>query len=118
MLSIGMIGTTLMASTPLPEQKATIVIEDHYKVTDFTADVLYYEIATVDVAVFQNIDVIVFEPKSNAKPNVSAVLDDVGWKTDNRKFKQIPYTEKLLEDFNLNFKDKLLFTVDSIRDNC
>ena len=118
MLSIGMIGTTLMASTPLPEQKATTVIEDNYKVTDFTADVLSYEIAAVDVAFSQNIDFIVFEPKSKAKPNLAAVLVDVGWQVDNRKFKQIPYTEKLLENFNLNFKDKLLFSVDNIRDNC
>lgn len=118
MLLIGMISFTVMGSTPPSEQKTKAKIEKDYQVTEFVGTVLSYEIASTDVVLLQNGDFITFEVKSNAKPNHSAILVDVGWQSNKRYFKQIPYTEKLLENYNLNFKDKLLFSADCIRDNC
>lgn len=119
MLLIGMIGFTAMASTPLTEQKQKIEIVKDFQVQAIADKVLSFELVSVDAdAIYlqsneAHILRIVTEPF-----NTLAIITDVGWHSSKQPFKKIPYTEKLLENYNLHFKPNLQKPFKSIRDNC
>ena len=119
MLLIGMIGFTAMASTPLTEQKQKIEIVKDFQVQSIADNVLSFELVSVDTDTIYlqsneaHILRIVTEPF-----NTLAIITDVGWHSSKQPFKKIPYTEKLLENYNLHFKPNLQKPFKSIRDNC
>lgn len=86
MLSIGMIGFTAMASTPLTEQKQKIEIVKDFQVQTIADNVLSFDLVQVDPGVnfLQSNEAhilrIVNEPF-----NTLAIITDVGW----RSLKQI-----------------------------
>ena len=108
MLLIGMIGFTAMASTPLTEQKQKIEIVKDFQVHAIADNVLSFELVSVDIDTIYlqsneaHILRIVTEPF-----NTLAIITDVGWHSSKQPFKKIPYTEKLLENYNLHFRNSL-----------
>ena len=108
MLLIGMIGFTAMASTPLTEQKQKIEIVKDFQVQSIADNVLSFELVSVDTDTIYlqsneaHILRIVTEPF-----NTLAIITDVGWHSSKQPFKKIPYTEKLLENYNLHFRNSL-----------
>ena len=119
MFLIGMISFTAMASTPLTEQKQKIEIVKDFQVQAIADNVLSFELVSVDPGAkfLQSNEAhilrIVTEPFNNL-----AIITDVGWHSSKQPFKKIPYTEKLLENYNLHFKPNLQKPFKSIRDNC
>lgn len=119
MLLIGMIGFTAMASTPLTEQKQKIEIVKDFQVHAIADNVLSFELVSVDTDTIYlqsneaHILRIVTEPF-----NTLAIITDVGWHSSKQPFKKIPYTEKLLENYNLHFKNSLsAYKENRIREN-
>lgn len=108
MLLIGMIGFTAMASTPLTEQKQKIEIVKDFQVQAIADNVLSFELVSVDPGAnfLQSNEAhilrIVTEPF-----NTLAIITDVGWHSSKQPYKKIPYTEKLLENYNLHFRNSL-----------
>ncbi len=49
--------------------------------------------------------------------NPVAVLKDVGWKRKKESYQSISYQDKLLENYNLNFKNQFN-SVPNMRSNC
>jgi len=116
---IGMIGFTAMASTPLTEQKQKIEIVKDFQVHAIADNVLSFELVSVDPDTIYlpsneaHILRIVTEPF-----NTLAIITDVGWHSSKQQFKKIPYTEKLLENYNLHFRNSLSVNKENrIREN-
>ena len=119
LIAIGMIAFTATAHTVKPEQKQK---------TELSLG-LYPDLTFVCVNDFQVVPVFT-EPtifssstalsfKSGPEPIAFyAIVTDVGWSVSKQRFRQIHYKEKLRQDYNLHFKDKLLFSAYSVRDNC
>ncbi len=96
LLVFGMIASTALGSTTMPEAKQKAAIVKDYHVSTTVADVLYLSVESYDVAV----TVRSFESSSNSDNGFNpvksfAVLTDVGWQCSKQRFKPIPYTEKL-----------------------
>lgn len=52
------------------------------------------------------------------KPNHFAIIMDVGWESTRQQYRTIHYREKLLENYNLHFKDSLNTPYKLCRDQC
>ena len=119
MLLIGMIGFTAMASTPLTEQKQKIeIVKDLHVLTAVeNVQITDFAFATVKVnqEVTQSGD---YKQIISESYNPSAIVTDVGWRRQYQFYKKTPYTEKLLENYNLLFRNSLrIIKVNQIREN-
>ena len=119
MLLIGMIGFTALASTPVTEKKQKIEIVKVFKAQTIVDIVLTNDLDTVTM--FDKV-FLVQTPvylKFRTEPIFyQAIITDVGWQSSKRYFKEIPYTEKLLENYNLHFKQRIEIPNNKIRNNC
>ena len=114
-LLIGMISITAFATTSKPDQKQK---------TEFKTEQLF-QIEAVNVGNdFQVAFVLTSTPflhNSEAKVftfsiNPVAVLKDVGWQSEKQTYQSTSYPDKLLENYNLNFKNQFK-SVPNIRSN-
>ena len=116
-LLIGIISITAFATTSKLDQKPTTVLTTDHSVcvdavnVDYTFDVVF---VTMDAAFSQCIFIV--SNQKIVKPSL-AIITDVGWQSSKRYFKEVPYTEKLLENYNLNFKSQFN-PVANMRSNC
>lgn len=120
MLLIGMIGFTALASTPVTEQKQKVEIVKVFKALTIVDIVLTndYNLVTDTKYLLQE-PMPVFLRNGNDQVSLSfAIITDVGWQSFKREFKEIPYTEKLLENYNINFRYRIENPNNQIRDNC
>lgn len=117
-LLIGMISFTSLATTPMMEQKpeATVVkvmnLDEVVVVVNENVD--FVQALNELTEAFKTLNVTL----KDFNPNTLAIINDVGWNLSYKQTTMITYKEKLLENFNLHFKDKLLFTDTLVRDNC
>ena len=118
-LSIGMIGLTSMASTPLTEQKQKAEAWETEKVFSIESNVLSYEVLSgfSEAYIFQGSEILHFKTV-NETIHFYAIITDVGWRISKQPFRETFYKEKLLENYNHHFKDKILKPDSTIRDNC
>lgn len=113
---IGMISMTAFATTSKLEQKQK---------TEFKTEPSF-QIEAVNVAndfqvafvltnstILKNSEVKVF----TFSINPVTVLKDVGWKGKKQSYQSILYQDKLLENYNLNFKNQFN-SVPNMRSNC
>lgn len=119
MLLIGMIGFTAMASTPLTEQKQKIEVVKNCKVLTIGENVQmnFLVLAYAETKYLSSNKAHILRIVTEPNPNL-AVITDVGWYISKQPFKKIPYTEKLLENYNLHFKPNLQNLLKQIRTNC
>jgi hypothetical protein len=115
-LLIGMISLTAFASTSKLDQKQK---------TEFKVEPSV-QIEAVNVANdFQVVFVLTrttFLNNSEVKGftifiNPVAILNDVGWKIEKQTYQLTSYHDKLLENYNLNFKNQFK-PVANMRSNC
>lgn len=101
---IGMISLTATATTAKLEQKQNPELVKEFTIQTKTVNVENELQAVIfqDVAYFQESNEPVLKT-SNDHVTSFAIVSDVGWKSSERKFIQIPYTEKLLENYNKDF---------------
>ncbi len=120
-LLIGMISFTAVSSTPLPEQKQKTTFQTELSVPFVVADVLSFSYVSAEpfTAVMPGSSTLgtPFVQKS-VKPLDFAIVPDIGWRICEQRFRQIPYKEKLLENYNLHFKNKPLLDTSTIRGDC
>lgn len=117
-LLIGIISLTAFATTSKPDQKPTTVITTGQSViidavnVDYTFDVVS---VTMDAAFSQYIFIV--SNQKIVKPSLAIILD-VGWQSQSLSFEQIGYNEKLLDNYNLNFKTSKTSSCNRIRNDC
>ena len=116
MILIGMLGFTMTATTAAPlEQKQHATFEQPEMVY-LVANVVYYEYVSLDACSFKSNVYVISHRKIYEKP--LAIITDVGWRFSKQSTREIPYREKLLENYNLHFKEKLFILSDcSVKDN-
>lgn len=118
MIAIGMMAFTAFATTSKLDQKPTTVLTTEQSVmidavnVDYTFDVVS---VTMDSAFSQCIFIV--SNQKIVKPSL-AIISDVGWQTESLSFEQIGYNEKLLENYNLNFKTDKTSSCNRIRNDC
>jgi hypothetical protein len=119
MLLIGMIGFTALASTTVTEQKQKIEI-----VKGCEAQTIVDIVFTMDLNIQKMFDKECLVPTpvylrfENEPITFQAIITDVGWPSSKRYVKEVPYTEKLLENYNLDFRQRTENPNSRIRDNC
>ena len=105
MMLIGMISFTVLGSTPTLEQKQKIEIVKNFNVFAAVENVQIadFTFATVKVnhEVSHSVD---YKQMLLESFNTLAIITDVGWRNSRQNFKKIPYTEKLLVNYNLRFR--------------
>lgn len=117
-LLIGMISLTAFATTSKPDQKPTTVITTDHSVcidavnVDHSFDVVS---VTMDAAFYQCVFIV--NNQKIVNPSL-AIITDVGWQSESLSFEQIGYNEKLLENYNLNFKTDKTSSCNRIRNDC
>ena len=116
-LLIGIISLTAFASTSKLDQKPPTALTADHSVCFDAVNVDYtFDVVSVPMdAAFSQCIFIVSNQKI-VKPSL-AIITDVGWQSSKRYFKEVPYTEKLLENYNLNFKSQFN-PVANMRSNC
>lgn len=99
-----MISLTATATTAKLEQKQKPELVKEFTLQTKTVNVEneLHAVIFQDVAYFQESNEPVLKT-SNDHVTSFAIVSDVGWKSSERKFIQIPYTEKLLENYNKDF---------------
>lgn len=115
---IGIISLTAFATTSKLDQKQTTVLTTEQSVMIDAVNVDYtFDVVSVPMdAAFSQCIFIVSNQKI-VKPSL-AIITDVGWQSSKRYFKEVPYTEKLLENYNLNFKTSKTSSCNRIRNDC
>lgn len=84
---------------------------------DFVTVVLFTAVSN-DATLFRSSEATLFIVKDYHSHDDLAIITDVGWQSFQKHYKEIPYSEKLLENYNLHFKSKLLSNINSVRGNC
>ena len=115
-LLIGMISLTAFATTSKLDQKQktefnteqSFQIEDVHVANDFRVISVLTEVTFLN-----NGKVKVF----TFYINPVTILKDVGWKSEKQTHQSISYHGKLLENYNLNFKNQFN-SVPNMRSNC
>ena len=113
---IGMISMTAFATTSKLEQKQKTELNIEPSVQIEAVNVVNdFQVAFVLTgATFLNSgEVKVF----TFFINPVAFLKDVGWKSEKQTYQSILYQDKLLENYNLNFKNQFN-SVPNMRSNC
>lgn len=118
-LLIGMISLTAFATTSKLDQKPKAVLTADHSVCIESVNVDYnFQVVSVSIEaafssefIFSNFNQKTFIPSL-------AIITDVGWQSESLSFKQIGYNEKLLENYNLNFKTDKTSSCNRIRNDC
>jgi hypothetical protein len=113
---IGMISLTAFATTSKLEQKQKTEFDYEPSVQIEAVNVANdFQVAFVltTATILNNSEVKVF----TIYINPLAVLNDVGWKRKKQTYQSISYHDKLLENYNLNFKSQFN-SVPNMRSNC
>lgn len=115
-LLIGMISLTAFATTSKldQKQKTEFKIEPSVQI-DAVNVVNDFQVAFVltSAPFLNNSEVKVF----TISINPVAILKDVGWQREKQTYQSIQYHDKLLENYNLNFKNQFK-SVPNMRINC
>lgn len=121
MLLIGMMGFTVTAANhSTQEQKQKTVIQTEFQTpfvigNTLSEDFIFINDCGVITITFHK---VYLNRNYKEKANTYAIISDVGWRLYSRNYKQIPYKEKLLENYNLSFKSKLNYLEHFSRHNC
>jgi hypothetical protein len=115
-LLIGMISITAFATTSKLDQKQKTELKTDLSVQIESVNVANdFQVVFVmtNSAILSNSEVKVFAFSINPV----AVLKDVGWQSKKKTYQPISYHDKLLENYNLNFKSQFK-PFANIRSNC
>lgn len=115
-LLIGMISLTAFSSTTKLDQKPTTVLTTDHSVMIEAVNVandFQVVFVSTEATILNNSEVKVF----TFSINPVAVLNDVGWQTEKQTYQLTSYNDKLLENYNLNFKSQFN-PVANMRSNC
>lgn len=117
-LLIGIISLTAFATKSKLDQKPPTALTTDHSVCIDAVNVDYtFDVVSVPMdAAFSQCIFIVSNQKI-VKPSL-VIITDVGWQSSKRYFKEVPYTEKLLENYNLNFKTSKTSSCNRIRNDC
>ena len=105
-LLIGMISLTSMASTSLTEQKQKTTFCKALVSPVVESVVNECQIATLFTNIVQLNNKVVQFRNVTVTETFLVIIADVGWKISKQTFKEIPYSEKLLENYKLPFVAK------------
>ena len=108
MLLIGMLSFTVTAANhSTQEQKQKTVVQKEFYNPIVIVDSISNDLVFIDKAI------VIYENQTNylfknyyENTNTLAIITDVGYRFYRKNYKQIPYREKLLENYNLSFKSK------------
>ena len=97
--------------------KTEVATFDFVKVVPTTLNVVSFESSVKKTENYASTESTNFVTKKVFNPNIVAVISDVGWRNYQGRNKDIPYKEKLID--NYNYKNKLNKAVQEhrIRDN-
>jgi len=115
-LLIGMISSTAFATTSKldQKQKTEFKIEPSVQIEAVNvANDFQVVFVLTNSTILKNSEVKVF----TFSINPVAVLKDVGWQSEKQTYQSISYHDKLLENYNLNFKNQFN-SVPNMRSNC
>jgi hypothetical protein len=115
-LLIGMISLTAFASTSKLDQKQktefkvepSVQIEAVKVVNDFQVVFVLTRASFLNNSEVKGFAIFI---------NPIAILNDVGWKSEKQTYQLTSYHDKLLENYNLNFKNQFK-PVANMRSNC
>lgn len=115
-LLIGMISLTAFATTSKLDQKQKTEFKSEHSVQIEAVNVAndFQVISVSTVAFLNNSEVKVFTISIN--PVINSITD-VGWQTEKQTYQLTSYYDKLLENYNLNFKNQFK-PVANMRSNC
>jgi hypothetical protein len=115
---IGMISLTAFATTSKLEQKQKTEFDFEPSVQIEAVNVAndFQVVFVLTRAHFLNNSEVEVFTISNINPFL-AVLTDVGWQDKKQTYQLISYRDKLLENYNLNFKNQFN-SVPNMRSNC
>ena len=112
--------TVTAANHSTQEQKQKTVIQKefqaHFIIVSTLSDDYVFIYDNMEFA--KAINEIYLFKNYNKKTNNLAIITDVGWRLYCKNYKQIPYKEKLLENYNLLFKSKFNYLEYLSRHNC
>lgn len=115
-LLIGMISLTAFATTSKLDQKQQTELNIEPSVQIEAVNVANdFQVVSVSGATFLNngkVKAFTF----SIVPEINSI-DDVGWQSEKQTYQSIVYQDKLLENYNLNFKNQFTPVV-NIRSNC
>lgn len=115
-LLIGMISLTAFATTSKLDQKQQTEFNIETSVQIEAVNVANdFQVVSVSGATFLNngeVKAFTF----SIVPEINSI-DDVGWQSEKQTYQSIVYQDKLLENYNLNFKNQFTPVV-NIRSNC
>lgn len=117
-LLIGMISLTAFATTSKLDQKPTTALTTDHSVCFDAVNVDYnFQVVSVTMdAAFSQCIFIVSNQKI-VKPSL-AIISDVGWQSESLSFIPVSFKEKLIENYNLNFKTDQTSSCNRIRNDC
>ncbi len=117
-LLIGMISLTAFASTSKldQKQKTEFKIEPSVQIEAVNVANDFQVVFVLTRTTFLNNSEVKGFAISNVNPFL-AELTDVGWKRKKQSYQSISYQDKLLENYNLNFKNQFN-SVPNMRSNC
>ena len=119
-LLIGMISLTVTAANhSTQEQKQKTVNQKEFQnpivIVNTSSDDFVFMYYNIPVIEHQTIYLL---KKYKFKTSTLAIITDVGLRFYCNNYKQIPYKEKLLENYNLLFKSKFNYLEYLSRSNC
>jgi len=117
-LLIGMISLTAFATTSKLDQKPTAALTTDHSICIESVNVDYnFQVVSVPIeAAFS--EFIFSNFNQNYVQPLLATITDVGWQSEDLSFVYIPYKEKLIENYNLNFKTIKTSSCNRIRNDC
>jgi hypothetical protein len=114
---IGMISLTAFATTSKLEQKQKTEFKIEPSVQIEAVNVANdFQVAFVSTGVTFLESTLVLVDQRNVEPFL-AIITDVGWQSKKQSYQSISYQDKLLENYNLNFKNQFN-SVPNMRSNC
>lgn len=120
MLLIGMLSFTVTAANhSTQEQKQKTVIQKEFQNPIVLVNTISNDFVFTNESIGLNQTQTHYLFKNyNEKTNTLAIITDVGWRLYSKNYKQIPFKEKLLENYNLPFKSKFNYLEYLSRHNC
>jgi hypothetical protein len=117
-LLIGMISLTAFATTSKPDQKQKTVLTADQSVSIEAVNVDYtFQVVSVPIEAAFSQCIFIESNQKTLNPSL-AIITDVGWRSENLSFVHIPYKEKLITNYNLNFKTSKTSSCNKIRNDC
>ena len=107
MIAIGMMVFTATATTAKLEQKQKSELVKQVTAPTNAVVVNEFQAVSIKTDVAKSNDINVVQLETVTYPvNYLAIVTDVGWRSLRQLNKNIPYTEKLLENCNLHYKQR------------